>query len=103
VSTISITTVLEARSSAAEWLLVSLPDRFAAGIPENDPKRGTRRIPVWLSYPGLDPLGPVGELTLDKATGILKEHTPIDEMKASALGLYEQHRDEIEAAFKIEL
>jgi hypothetical protein len=55
------------------------------------------RIPVWLSYPQLESLGPVGELVVDEATGSVLEHTAIDEMKARAIFLYEQHRDEIES------
>lgn len=54
---------------------------------------------MWLSYPQLESLGPVGELIVDEATGNAHEHTAIDEMKASAISLYEQHRDEIEAPF----
>jgi len=42
-------------------------------------------------------LGSVGELVVDEATGSVREHTAIDEMKARAISLYEQHRDEIEA------
>ena len=55
------------------------------------------RINVWLSYPQLDPLGPVGELVIDEATGGVRDHTAIAVMKERALSLFEQHRDEIEA------
>jgi hypothetical protein len=95
---IAITTVLEARQSANGWLIDHLPDRFAAGIPWHDEKIGVWHIPVWLSYPQLEPLGPVGEIILDDVTGNVCEFTPIDKMKQQALVIYDQHRDEIEAA-----
>lgn len=96
-SAIAVTTVLEARATANEWLIEHLPDRFAAGIPEFDAALFGWRIPVWLSYPRLKPLGPVGVLVIDEVNGSVKSHTPIDEMKARALELYEQHSEQIEA------
>jgi hypothetical protein len=96
-SSLVITTVSAARATANDWLVSHLPDRFAAGIPEYAQTLQGWRIPVWLSYPQLDPLGPVGELVIDEATGEVRDHTSIDEMKAQAISLYEEHRDEIEA------
>ena len=96
-SSLVITTVSAARATANDWLISHLPDRFAAGIPEYDQSLQGWRIPVWLSYPQLDPLGPVGELVIDEATGEVREHTAINVMKERAVSLYEQHRDEIEA------
>ena len=96
-SIVAITTVIEARIIANDWVISHLPDRFAAGIPERDHSHIGWRIPVWLSYPQLVPLGPVGELLIDDATGRLVEHTPIDKMKERATKLYEEHREQIEA------
>jgi hypothetical protein len=96
-SSLVITTVSAARATANDWLVSHLPDRFAAGIPEYDQTVQGWRIPVWLSYPQLDPLGPVGELVIDEAMGEVRDHTSINVMKAQAISLYEQHRDEIEA------
>jgi hypothetical protein len=92
-----ITTVSAARASANDWLISNLPDRFAAGIPEYDQVAQGWRISVWLFYPQLEPLGPVGELLVDEATGEVRDHTAINVMKERAVSLYEQHRDEIEA------
>lgn len=93
-SSSAITTILEARVIANGWLISHLPDRFAAGIPEYDYDLRGWRIPVWLSYPGLEPLGPLGELVVDES-GTASTHTPVHEMKDRALKLYEQHRDEV--------
>jgi hypothetical protein len=90
--------VSEARATANVWLITHLPDRFAAGIPDYDPTRNGWRIPVWLSYPDLEPLGPVGELLVDAVRGDVQAHTPLAEMKARALQLYAQHRADIEAS-----
>lgn len=94
-SSVAITTVLEARATANEWLISHLPDRFAAGIPEYDDGLSSLRIPVWLAYPELEPLGPIGELIVDDG-GTVRAHTPIDEMKERAAELYQQHRAQIE-------
>lgn len=96
-STVAITTVIEARVIANAWVISNLPDRFAAGIPERDQSLVGWRIPVWLSYPQLVPLGPVGDLLIDDTTGRIVEHTPIDQMKDRAIELYEEHREQIEA------
>ena len=96
-SSLAITTVLEARITANEWLMSHLPDRFAAGIPEHDRSTSGWRVPIWLSYPQLEPLGPVGELVIEESTGTVLVSTPIDDMKDRATKLYEQHRDQIEA------
>ncbi len=92
-----ITTVSEARAAANAWISTHLPDRFAAGIPDYDQTKTGWRLPVWLSYPQLEPLGPVGELMVDTASGDVKTHTPIEDMKDRAIKLYEQHRERIEA------
>jgi hypothetical protein len=96
-ATLAITTVSEARCVANEWLMSHLPDRFTSGIPDYDQTRSGWRIPVWLSYPQLSPLGPVGELLVEALSGEVKTHTPLDEMKDRALKLYEHHREQIEA------
>ena len=94
-----IVTASAARATATDWLVSHLPDRLAAGIPEYEQALQGWRIPVWLSYPRLEPLGPVGELIIDEATGDVREHTPIGELKERAISLYEEHRDEIEGPF----
>jgi hypothetical protein len=49
----------------------------------------------------LDPLGPVGELTVDAASGDVKAYTPIEDMKNRTLKLYEQHRERIPPPFRV--
>jgi hypothetical protein len=97
-SSVAITTLLEARAIANEWLITHLPDRFAAGVPAYDQELPGWRIPVWLSYPGLEPLGPVGHLILDEG-GTINADTAVSEMKRRALKLYKQNRERIEAGF----
>lgn len=96
-STVAVPTISEARAYASEWLSSHLPDRFAAGIPVHDFRNGKWHVPVWLSYPGLEPFGPVGELLLDDATGEIRGHTPLDELKARALEIYRLNKESIEA------
>jgi len=92
-----IPTVAEARAAANAWLIDHLPDCFATGIPDYDPVHQAWRIPVWLAYPNLEPLGPVGELRVDAVSGDVQAHTPLAQMKTQALQLYDQHRAAIEA------
>ena len=68
-----------------------------AGIPVYDPPHEAWRIPVWLSYPGVAPLGPVGELCVDAVSGEVQPHTPLAQMKTQALRLCDQHRATIDA------
>lgn len=96
-TTATITTVSAARAAANEWLITHLPDRFAAGVPTYDSALTGWQIPVWLSYPHLEPLGPVGELLVDAVQGNVKTHTAIVQMKERAFKLYEKHREHIEA------
>ena len=72
-----IPTVADARAAANAWLLDHLPDRFAVGIPVYDAPHEAWRIPVWLAYPGLEPLGPVGELGVDAVSGEVQAQTPL--------------------------
>lgn len=95
-STVATTNVREARITANEWLISRLPDRFTAGIPEYDHGLHGWRMVVWLSYPGLEAFGPLGELIVDES-GTVSRHTPVDEMRDCALKLYEEHREQIEA------
>jgi hypothetical protein len=96
-STVAVSTVLNARAAANEWLSEHLPDRFAVGIPQLNEQLGTWRVPIWLAYPQLEPLGPVGEIVIDAASGVVIQHTPLAEIKTNAQHYYEQHRDQIEA------
>lgn len=96
-STVAVSTVLNARAAANEWLSEHLPDRFAAGILQLDEQLGAWRIPIWLSYPQLKPFGPVGEIVIEAASGAVKQHTLLAEIQANAQQHYEQHRDQIEA------
>ncbi|HEY6332450.1 MAG TPA: hypothetical protein VI756_24210 [Blastocatellia bacterium] len=96
-STVTIPSVSQARAYATEWLASHLTDRFAAGIPVHDFDGGEWHVPDWLSYPGLEPFGPVGELLLDDATGEVRGHTPVDELKARAVEIYQLNQESIEA------
>jgi hypothetical protein len=93
----AITTIIAARTAANDWLSAHLPDRFAAGIPTYDAARTAWQIPIWLAYPYLEPLGPVGELLIGAERGDVRAHTPIAEMKERAWKLYEQRREQIDA------
>ncbi len=96
-ATLATATVSDVRGAANEWLISCLPDRFATGMPRFDQTVAAWRIPVWLSYPQLEPFGPVGELVIDAVSTEVIDHTPADEMKKRAVRLYEQHRDRVEA------
>ena len=96
-TTAAITTVSAARAAANAWLLDHLPDRFAVGIPTYDATLHGWRVPVWLAYPHMAPLGPIGEVRVEAQQGAVTAHTPLVEMKERAWKLYEQHRAQIDA------
>ena len=97
-TTAAITTVSAARATANAWVLDHLPDRFAAGVPTYDAPRHGWRVPVWLAYPHVAPLGPVGELWVDAQQGAVTAHPTLVEMKERAWKLYEHHRAQIDAS-----
>jgi hypothetical protein len=96
-ATQGIVTAADARAAATAWLMDHLPDRFAAGIPTYDTVHQCWHLPVWLTYPGLSPLGPVGDLWIDAVSGDVQAHTPLAQMHTRALHLYDQHRAAIDA------
>jgi hypothetical protein len=95
----STITALEAQAAANLFLSNNLPDRFLASRPAFDASARVWRVPVLLAYPIIGPVGHTGEILVSATSEEIVSHTPLDEMKASARKLYEQHRDAIEAAF----
>jgi hypothetical protein len=96
-ATVSTITALQAQAAANYFLLTQLGDRLVADDPMIDTVAGVWRAPVLLSYPGIGPIGQVGEILINATAEEIVSHTPIEEMKAAAIALYEQHRNEIEA------
>ena len=92
-------TAYQAQAEAGGFLTDHLPDRFCAGRPQFDHEARVWRVPVLLSYAAIGPVGQVGEIIVSAATEEVLSFTPLEEMKAAALSLYEEHRDAIEAAF----
>lgn len=91
------TSPLDAEGTANLFLSDRLPDRYMAGEPRRDAEGGVWRVPVLLSYIGTGPLGEVGEIVVSADAGEVVSFTPLEEMKSRARGLYEQHRESIEA------
>jgi len=95
--TIPTITALQAEGIANQFLSDHLPDRFLACHPELDADGGVWRLPVFLTYAIIGPVGEVGELTLSASSEVIISHTPFEEMMTRARTLYDQHRDAIEA------
>jgi prevent-host-death family protein len=74
-----------------------LPDRFCAGRPRFNQNSHVWQVPILLSYPILGPLGQVGEIIISDNADQVLSFTPVEEMKATAQVIIEQHREEIEA------
>lgn len=96
-NTIPKITALEAEAAASLFLSDHLPDRITAGDPQLDSQAGVWRVPALLAYPVVGEVGEVGEIIVSSQTEEILSHTPVDEMLARALALYEQHREQIEA------
>jgi DNA modification methylase len=80
-----VSSVAEARRVTNTWLEQHLHDhRFIAGFPERDDRIQRWRIPVMLELGRGEPLGPVGELTVDWLTGHVSAHTDPELFKARA-------------------
>jgi hypothetical protein len=98
-ATVSIITALQAQATANYFLLTQLGDRLGAEDPIFDLAVNVWRVPVRLSYPDIGPIGHVGEILVSASAEEIVSHTLIDEMKAAAVALYEQHSNKIEATF----
>jgi hypothetical protein len=80
----------EASQIAMGWTFYShLPDRYCPQEPEIDDTTGHWRVPIWLVYAS-GKGGPVGEVIIDKKTGKIIRHTPIDELRRKGLALAEK-------------
>lgn len=79
----------EAIQIAHGWLYWNrFPDRYCPQDPEPGDAANVLRVPIRLVYADGSG-GPVGELRIDKATGEVVEHTPLEEMQAKGLALAE--------------
>lgn len=81
---------LEATQIAVGWTFYShLPDRYCPQEPEIDDTTGHWRVPIWLVYAS-GKGGRVGEVIIDKKTGEIVHHTPIEELRRKGLALAEK-------------
>ena len=92
-------TAFEAIAAANLFLSDHMPDRYCADDPRFDEAAQLWRVPVILAYLHVGSIGEVGEITVSAFSEEIISHTPFEEMKSRGLKLYEQHREEIEAAF----
>jgi hypothetical protein len=97
ITTAPTTTALQAQAEANLFLSDHLPDRFMAGQPSFDAAANVWRVPVMLAYAIIGPVGQTGEILVSGDSEEIVSYTPLEEMKAAARTLYEQHRDAIEA------
>jgi hypothetical protein len=83
----------EATQIAVGWTFYShLPDRYCPQEPEIDDTTGHWRVPIWLVYAS-GKGGPVGEVIIDKKTGEIVRHTPINKLRRKGLALAEKILD----------
>lgn len=90
-------TALQAQAEANLFLSDHLPDRFMAAEPSFDAIAQVWRVPVLLAYAIIGPVGQTGEITVSASEEKIVAYTPLEEMKAAARALYQQHREKIEA------
>jgi len=95
--TIPPITAMQAQAEAFRFLNDHLPDRIITGSARLDAAAEVWCIPAVLAYPHLGILGEVGEIQVGATGGEVVAHTPVEEMRAAALALAEQYREQIEA------
>jgi hypothetical protein len=77
----------EAVQIAVGWLYYNhLPDRFSPQEPSLDRAANYWRVPIHLVYAN-GRGGPVGELVIDRKTGAVISHTPVEELRSKGLAL----------------
>jgi len=97
IKTAPTVTALEAQGAANLFLNDHLGDRFLAVRPQLDEGGDVWRLPVVLTYAVVGPVGEVGEVVVSALNEEVVSHTPVEEMRARARALYEEHREQIEA------
>jgi len=82
-----------------DWLLKVLPDRFVALKPHLIAGGDIWSVSVGVAYPEIGVIGEVGEVLVSTfSRGILSATQP-EVMKSVGMGLYQERKDEIQAAF----
>jgi len=77
----------EAVQLAVGWLYYNhFPDRFSPQEPSLDREANYWRVPINLVYAN-GRGGPVGELVIDRKTGAVISHTPVEELRSKGLAL----------------
>jgi hypothetical protein len=98
VDVINLISSRQAVATVNEWLVCHLGDRFLAGTPVHDGEADLWRVPVLYVYPNQGPLGVVGEIALDAATGELQTQPAIEEVKQRAMKLYQSRSESQDSA-----
>lgn len=88
---INLISTRQAEATTNEWLVCYVGDRFLAGTPQLDTGMETWRVPLLYVYPNQGPLGSVGDLTIDAATGEIKDRPAVQDIKRQAMALYQAH------------
>jgi hypothetical protein len=65
-----------------------LPDRYYPQRPELEPAAGRWRVPIYLVCANGEG-GPVGEVVIEKKSGVIVSHTPVDELRSKGRALAE--------------
>jgi hypothetical protein len=55
-------------------------------------------VPVILAYPEIGSIGTVGEVQVDSQSGTVVDYTVIETMKQTAMSLYQDNQNAIQAA-----
>jgi len=92
VNVINLISSRQVVATVNEWLVGYVGDRFLAETPILDAQANLWRISVLYVYPNEGPLGSVGEIAIDAATGEVRTHTSIIDIKQKALDLYQSRR-----------
>lgn len=80
----------EANQIAVGWTQYNdLPDRYCPQVPELDAATGQWHVPIYLVCSNGEG-GPVGEVVIEKKTGVIVSHTPVDELRSKGRALAEQ-------------
>lgn len=101
VNVINLISSRQAIATVNEWLVCYVGDRFLAGTPVFDAKANLWLVPVLYVYPNEGPLGSVGEVTVDAATGELRAQPSIEDVKQQALKLFQSRRDSKDSSISL--
>jgi hypothetical protein len=97
--TVPQVTAQQAQAAVNQFISDYISDRFTADQAQLDLTDEVWQVPIILAYPMIGSLGQVGLVLVSTSSEAIISHTPFEQIKQTALKLYEANQDAIQTHF----